>query len=138
MCALCMQADQDGKHDFLERHAYSDLDHHGFAALHYAVMYHKVDTIKILLPKCSKLHYCTLNIDIPQTVGNRTRPEQVHICAQMMLYQFSFLPTHPHTYKHTHTHTHTHTRARAHTHTYTHTRAHTHTHTTYTRSQCAH
>ena len=55
MCALCMQAVQDGKHDFLEGDACSDLDHHGFAALHYAVMYHKVDTIKKLLPKCSKL-----------------------------------------------------------------------------------
>ena len=55
MCALCMQDVRDAKQDVLEGDACSDLDHHGFAALHYAVMYHKVDTIKKLLPKCSKL-----------------------------------------------------------------------------------
>ena len=65
ICALCMQAVLDGKDDFLEGHAGSDLDNQGFAALHYAVMYHKVDTIKKLLPNCGKLSLCNVYCNTP-------------------------------------------------------------------------
>ena len=65
MCALYMQAVRDGKQNFLEGYACSSLDHQGFAALHYAVMYHKVDTIKKLLPKCGKLSLCSVYCNTP-------------------------------------------------------------------------
>ena len=63
MCYLCMQAARDGQEDLLEHfleHCMKDqidaLDKEGYAALHYAVKYHRVNIIrKLLTAKCGKL-----------------------------------------------------------------------------------
>ena len=65
MCYLYMQAARDGREDLLDdlleyftedQIDINALDKEGFAALHKAVMYHRVDIIKKLLAaKCGKL-----------------------------------------------------------------------------------